>query len=89
MDFSNAAKKGDNFVGQVDRYVVIDGDQEDRRLEVVVKLPPANSEHRKALRVGDFFRAEAYAYAKLLPTLTEYYKKNSGAQGVTFPCFPR
>lgn len=77
LECSDAAKKGENFIGRVYRFILTDADDPDKRLDLVVKLPPADEIFRRAVQVDECFRVEAHMYGKVLPALADCYKKRN------------
>jgi len=74
FEFSAGAKVGENFLGDIFRCVVTDENNSEKKLHLIVKLPPATEQRRKIIQYERFFNRELFMYGKVLPALANYLK---------------
>lgn len=79
---------GDGFVGVVVRATIQEIDS-DKKLRVIVKIPPENEARREQFKSMQMFEREIYAYNTILPKFVEFQLENGVGLQDGFFNFPK
>lgn len=88
IDFNSSSNVGDGFSGKIFKAVIIEIES-DKKLGVIVKIPPENCDTRVRFGIMEMFEREVIAYNKVLPEFSRVQEEKEVPLGKRFTHFPK